>query len=65
MSDTVFIPMNLIIESLSHVGLFATPCTAVHQAFLSFTISQTLLRFISTELVMLSNHLLPRAASPY
>ena len=35
-----------------------TPWTAVCQAFLSFTISQSLLRFISIELVMPSNHLI-------
>ena len=36
----------------------ATPCTAVHQAPLSFTISQRLLRFMSIESVMVSNHLI-------
>ena len=34
------------------------PWTAVCQASLSFTISQSLLQFMSTELVMLSNHLI-------
>ena len=34
------------------------PWTAGHQAFLSFTVSQTFLRFMSIELVMLSNHLI-------
>ena len=34
------------------------PWTAVHQAFLSFTISWSLLRFVSIESVMLSNHLI-------
>ena len=38
--------------------LFATPWTAAHQAPLSFTISQSLLKFMSTESVMLSNHLI-------
>ena len=38
--------------------LFATPWTAAHQAPLSFTISQSLLKFVSTESVMLSNHLI-------
>ena len=42
---------------LSHVWLFVTPWTAVLQAPLSFTVSQSLLRFMSIELVMLSNHL--------
>ena len=35
-----------------------TAQTALHQASLSFTISQSLLRFTSIELVMLSNHLI-------
>ena len=34
------------------------PRTAVHQASLSFTTSQSLLRFMFIELVMLSNHLI-------
>ena len=45
-------------QSLSCVWLFATPRTAVYQAFLSFTISQSLLKFISIESVKLSNHLI-------
>ena len=44
-------------QSLSCVLLFATPRTAAHQASLSFTISWYLLKLMSTELVMLSNHL--------
>ena len=35
-----------------------TPWTAAHQAPLSFTISQNLLKFTSIESVMLSNHLI-------
>ena len=46
-------------ESLSHVQLFATPWTSVHQASLSFTISPSLLKLMSTESVMPSNHLSP------
>ena len=45
------------VQSLSHVRLFATPWTAARQAPLSFTISQSLLKFMSIELVMLCNHL--------
>ena len=41
---------------ISCVWLFATPWTAAHQASLSSTISQSLLRFMSIESVMLSNH---------
>ena len=43
--------------SVSHVWLFVTLRTAAHQAFLSFTISWSLLTLMSIELVMPSNHL--------
>ena len=46
----------VIVQSLSHVWLFVTPWTAAHQAPLSFTISQSLLKLMSVELMMLSNH---------
>ena len=46
-----------IVQSLSHVQLFVTLWTAAHQAPLSFTISQRLLRLMSIESVMPSNHL--------
>ena len=45
-------------QSLSCVWLFATPWTAAHQASPSFTIYQNLLRFMSIESVMPSNHLI-------
>ena len=44
------------IQLLSHVRLFATPWTAASQAYLSITNSQSLLKLMSTELVMPSNH---------
>ena len=47
-----------VVHLLSCVRLFATPWTAARQAPLSFTVSQSLLRFMITELVMLSNHLI-------
>ena len=47
----------VVVQSLSHVWLFATPWTAAGQAFLSFTISQSLLKLLSIELVMPSSHL--------
>ena len=47
-----------VIQSLSPVRLFATPWTAARQAFLSITISQSLLKPTSTESVMPSNHLI-------
>ena len=46
------------VQSLSHVQLFAFPWTAAGQASLSFTILQSLLRFMSVESVMSSNHLI-------
>ena len=46
------------VESLSHVWFFVISRTAVCQAPLSFTISWSLLKFISIESVMLSNHLI-------
>ena len=45
-----------VVQSLSHVWLFVTTWTAAHQASLSFTICQGLLRLRSIELVMPSNH---------
>ena len=44
--------------------LFAAPWTAACQASLSFTISQSLLKLMSTELVMPSNHLILLSPSP-
>ena len=48
----------VVVQSLSYVQLFATPRTAARQAPLSSTISQGLLKFLSIESVMLSNHLI-------
>ena len=47
-----------IVQSLSHVQLFATLWSAAHQSSLSFTIYQSLLKLMSIELVMPSNHLI-------
>ena len=49
---------EVVVQSLSCVRLFATPWTAARQASLSFTISWSLLKLMSIELVMLSNHLI-------
>ena len=46
------------VQSLSRVRLFATPWTAAHQASLSITNSQSLLKLMSIESVMPSNHLI-------
>ena len=47
-----------VVQSLNCVQLFETPNTAAHQAFMFFTISWSLLKFVSIELVMPSNHLI-------
>ena len=49
---------SLISSLFSHVQLFATPWTAACQASLYFTISRSLLKLISIESVMPSNHLI-------
>ena len=46
------------VQSLSHVQLFATPWTVAHQASRSITKSQSLLKLMSIELVMPSDHLI-------
>ena len=46
------------VQSLSCVQLFATPWTAACQASLSITSSQSLLKLMSIESVMPSNHLI-------
>ena len=48
----------IFVQLLSHVQLFATPWTAAHQASLSFAVSQSLLKLMSFESVMPSNHLI-------
>ena len=51
--------MDIIsVQLLSHVQLFATPWTTARQASLSFTNSQRLLKLMSIESVMPSNHLI-------
>ena len=45
-------------QLLSHIQLFATPWTAAHQASLSITNSQSLLKLKSIESVMPSNQLI-------
>ena len=45
-------------QSVGHVWLFVTPWTAAHQASLSTTNSQSLLKLMSIESVMPSNHLI-------
>ena len=51
-------PILFVVHLLSCVQLFATPWTATHQASLSFTVFQSLLKLMSIEVVMPSNHLI-------
>ena len=51
------ISVSQSVQLFSRVRLFATPWTAACQASLSFTISQSLLKLMSIESVMPSNHL--------
>ena len=52
------LPLTVVVQPLSRVWLFVTPWTAAYQASLSFTISQSLLKFMSIKSVMPSNHLI-------
>ena len=47
-----------VVQSLSYVRLFKSPRTVPCQALLSSAISWSLLKFMSIELVILSNHLI-------
>ena len=49
---------EISVQSLSHVQLFVTPWTAARQASLTITNSWSLLKLMSIELVMPSNHLI-------
>jgi len=48
----------VVVQSFSHVWLFVTPWTAAYQDSLSFTISRNLLKLMSIESMMPSNHLI-------
>ena len=52
-----FVPTVVVIQSLSYARHLETPWTIARQASLSFTISQILLKLMSIESVMSSNHL--------
>ena len=47
-----------VVHSLTHAQLFVTPWTAAHYASLFTTNSQSLLKLMSIQLVMPSNHLI-------
>ena len=46
------------VQSLNYVCLFATPWTTAHQSSLSLTVSWSLLKLMSIESVMPTNHLI-------
>ena len=48
----------VVVQSLSHVRHFETPWAAAHQASLSFTIFRSLLKLMSIESAMPTNHLI-------
>ena len=50
--------LRIVVQLLSHIQLFETPWTVACQAPLSSTTSRSLLKFISIESVMPSNHLI-------
>ena len=56
--QVLYIVQFSLVQSLSHVWLFATPWTAARQASLSITNSRSLPKLMSIELVMPSNHLI-------
>ena len=61
MSPFILISWNILswsVQSLSRVRLFVTPRTAACQASLSITNSQSLLKLMSIEWVVPSNHLI-------
>ena len=58
-TKTIFYLCRILsVQSLSHVLLFATPWTPARQASLSITSSLSLLKLMSIESVMPSNHLI-------
>ena len=56
--------MFFVVQLLSRIWLFATLWTAAHQASLSLTVSQNLLRLMSIESVIPSKHLILSPSSP-
>ena len=61
-SESSWIPCKkytvvVVIQSLNCFQIFETPWTAASQTFLSFTISQSMLKLMSIESLMPSNHL--------
>ena len=57
-SCPIHVRIIVVVQSQNCVWLFVTPWTAACQPPLSFTISRSLLKFMSIELVTPSNHLI-------
>ena len=57
-SDVIY-SLPTLVQSLSPIWLFATPWTAACQAFLSFTISQSLLKLMSCHPLLLLPSIFP------
>ena len=51
---SIYLCVVVLVQSLNHVQLFVIPWTAAHQASLSFTISQSMVTFMSIESVRLT-----------
>ena len=58
LSSSLLCIVVVVVQLLSCIWLFVTPWTAAHQASLSFTISQSLLKLMYMESMMPSNHLI-------
>ena len=56
---------SAFVQLLTHIWLFAIPCTAAHQASLSFTISQSLLKLMSIESVQWTNPTISSSVIPF
>ena len=62
MRDTLFLQVVVVVQLLSRVQLFETQWTAACQPSLSLIISRSLLKLMSIESVMPSNHLISSVA---
>ena len=62
--NNIYSVQFISVQSISCVHLFTTPWTAAHQASLSITNSQSLLKLISTKSVMPSNYLILSRSLP-
>ena len=59
------VQFSSVVQSLSHVWLFATPWIAARQASLSFTISWSLLKLMSTESIWKMRSTISSSVDPF